>query len=326
MPVLDLQIWSADNQVKFKFYEKPMVSNHVLQRWSALSWNVKKASLAGEVSRRLLNCSPELVNEEYEDEVLDKLRWKMMISGYSEKEREIIVREGKARCSNILKLVEQEQRPLYRPSSWNKEERALSKKIKGKSWYGPKDSVIFVPATPKEILRKRVEKVMADNNFDIKVVEKGGQTVKSLLQRSDISPTLTCWDENCPVCLTNGKGACCVEGVVYRVWCLVCEQNGLNASMFGETGRTAKVRCSEHRSQLQKRKPSSNLWEHVCVQHGGNAEEAQFGYEVINKYPGDPLTRQLQEAFKITNHVGISLNDKEEWVRPAHIRVRGERI
>ena len=167
---------------------------------------------------------------------------------------------------------------------------------------------------------------MADNNFDIKVVEKGGQTVKSLLQRSDISPSLTCWDENCPVCLTNGKGACCVEGVVYRVWCLVCEQNGINASMFGETGRTAKVRCSEHRSQLMKRKPSSNLWEHVCVQHGGNAEEAQFRYEVINKYPGDPLTRQLQEAFKITNHVGTSLNDKEEWVRPAHIRVRGERI
>ena len=223
-------------------------------------------------------------------------------------------------------MVEQEQRPLYRPSSWNKEERALLKKIKGKSSYGPKDSVIFVPATPKEILRKRVEKVMADNNFDIKVVEKGGQTVKSLLQRSDISPSLTRWDENCPVCLTNGKGACCVEGVVYRVWCLVCEQNGINASMFGETGRTAKVRCSEHRSQLMKRKPSSNLWEHVCVQHSGNAEEAQFGYEVINKYPGDPLTRQLQEAFKITNHVGISLNDKEEWVRPAHIRVRGERI
>ena len=55
------------------------------------------------------------------------------------------------------------------------------------------------------------------------------------------------------------------------------------------------------------------------MQHGGNAEEAQFGYEVIDEYPGETLTRQLQEAFKIINHVDISLNDKEEWVRPAHL-------
>ena len=112
MPVLDLQIWSEDDQVRFMFYEKPMVSNYVLSRWSALSWNVKKSSLSGEVSRRLLNCSPEVMNDEYEDDVLDKLRWKMMLSGYSEVEREIIIREGKARYTNILKLVEKGERPL----------------------------------------------------------------------------------------------------------------------------------------------------------------------------------------------------------------------
>ena len=173
MPVLDLQIWCEEDKVKFKFYEKPMVSNLVLQRWSAFSWNMKKTSLAGEVARRLLNCSPDLVDDVYEEEVIDKLRWKMMLSGYSEKEREIIVREGKARYANILKLVENGSRPLYRPSSWNREERAISKKVKGKSWYGNKDSVVFVPPTPGEILRKRVEKVMAENNFSVKVVEKG---------------------------------------------------------------------------------------------------------------------------------------------------------
>ena len=42
MPVLDLQIWCQDDQVKFQFYEKPMASNYVIQRWSALPWNVKK--------------------------------------------------------------------------------------------------------------------------------------------------------------------------------------------------------------------------------------------------------------------------------------------
>ena len=47
MPVLDLQIWCQENLVKFRFYEKPMASNLVIQKWSALPWNVKKSSLAG---------------------------------------------------------------------------------------------------------------------------------------------------------------------------------------------------------------------------------------------------------------------------------------
>ena len=35
---------------------------------------------------------------------------------------------------------------------------------------------------------------------------------------------------------------------------------------------------------------------------------------------------QLKEAALIVNHPGISMNDKKEWVRPAHIGVRGEAI
>ena len=177
MPVLDLQIWVENDQVRFKFYEKPMSSDYVLQRWSALSWNIKKSSLAGEVSRRLLNCSPEIFDDVYESEVLDKFRWKMMISGYSEKEREIIIREGRSRYTNIIKLVEDGKRPLYRPSTWKKEERAIRKKTKLKGWYGSKDTVVFVPATPGELLRRRVEKVMSENKFNVKVVEKGGRSL-----------------------------------------------------------------------------------------------------------------------------------------------------
>ena len=30
------------------------------------------------------------------------------------------------------------------------------------------------------------------------------------------------------------------------------------------------------------------------------------------RVPGDELPRQLQDTFKITNHVGLSLSDKEE--------------
>ena len=325
MPVLDLQIWVDCDQIRLKFYEKPMASDYVLQRWSALSWNTKKSSLAGEVSRRLLNCSPELLDEQYEIEVLDKFRWQMMISGYSEKEREIIIREGRSRYSNIIKLVNEGKRPLYRPSTWNKEMRAVEKKAKLKGWYGSQESVVFVPATPGEILRRRIEKVMLENNFKVKVVEKGGRSLRSILQRSDVSPCLTCWDSECPVCKTRGKGMCCEEGVVYRVWCLTCEEVGVDASMYGETGRTARIRCSEHLDAFRDPRKSSNLREHAHNKHQDEAEDTQFGFEVLRRYPGDALTRQLDEACKIITHEGISLNDKDEWVRPAYIRVRGER-
>ena len=140
-----------------------------------------------------------------------------MISGYSEKEREIIIREGRSRYFNIIKLVNEGKRPLYRPSTWNKEMRAVEKKAKLKGWYGSQESVVFVPATPGEILRRRIEKVMLENNFKVKVVEKGGRSLRSILQRSDVSPCLTCWDSECLVCKTRGKGKCCEEGVVYRV-------------------------------------------------------------------------------------------------------------
>ena len=46
---------------------------------------------------------------------------------------------------------------------------------------------------------------------------------------------------------------------------------------------------------------------------------------MVRRYPGDALTRQLDEAAEIYCHEGVSLNDKDEWVRPAYVRVRGER-
>ena len=227
MPVLDLQVWCQKDLIKFLFYEKPMVSDFVIQKWSGLSWNVKKAALAGEVARRYLNTSPDLVAAGYVCELIDKLRYKMLLSGYSQKEREIIVREGEARYFNIVKQVERGDRPLYRPSQWNREDRALKKKVKEKNWFGSKQSVMFVQATPGEILRKRVEDIVTKAGFKIKVIEKGGRTVRSLLQKSDVSSSLTCTDIACPVCSTTGKGGCQVEGVVYRVWCRVCSSQCL---------------------------------------------------------------------------------------------------
>ena len=65
-----------------------------------------------EVARRLLNTSPVLVSEGLTEEQLDKFCYKLMVSGYNQREREIILKEGNARYRNLCELVEKGVRPL----------------------------------------------------------------------------------------------------------------------------------------------------------------------------------------------------------------------
>ena len=234
----------------------------------------------------------------------------------------IIVSEGVSRYVNIVKKTEEGIRPLYRSSQWQRENRAINRLVKEKTWHSS-DLVIFVQSTPGELLKKEVQKIVVDAGFNVRVVEKGGRTLKSKLQRSDVAPRSVCLDEDCPICLTEGKGKCEVEGVVYRIWCTVCKEEGRDAFMYGETGRTGKIRCSEHRNALLDPRKSSNLREHCEKFHQGQL--VKFGYSVVKSFPGDPLSRQLKEATLIDSHKGPSMNDKREWVRPASVRIRAER-
>ena len=324
LPVLDLQMWCENNAVLFTYYEKPMTSPYVLRRDSAFPWLMKKVTLAGEVSRRLLNTSPVLVDKGLAEEHLDYFRFKMLCSGYSLKEREVIIKEGKSRYVNLRALSESGKRDLYRHSSWQKEERDLVKKGKKLNWYGKDaDTVIFVQATPEEIQKKIVESIVTDAGFKVKVVERGGRSVSSILQRSDIDPQLCCdWDDDCLICKTKASGLCRAESVGYKISCGDCEEQGRSVVMHGETAVTARKRVAQHVEDMRSKR-SSNLREHNDEFHDGI--EPNYKFEVVRMFPGDPLGRQLHEAMRIDSHVGTSLNDKGEWLPPAGVRIRVER-
>ena len=70
-----------------------------------------------------------------------------MVSGYTLKEREVIVSEGVSRYVNIVKQAEIGKRPLYRSSQWQRENRALKRLVNKKTW-SKSDSVVFVQSTP----------------------------------------------------------------------------------------------------------------------------------------------------------------------------------
>ena len=93
LPTLDLTIWTReeDNKTMFLFYTKPMSSNTVLQRKSAMPENMKVASLNQEVIRRMLNTSEDL-DDAMRMTVVDNFAKKVRNSGYCIKQtREIMM-------------------------------------------------------------------------------------------------------------------------------------------------------------------------------------------------------------------------------------------
>ena len=160
----------------------------------------------------------------------------------------------------------------------------------------------------------------------IRVVEKGGKKVQSMLQKSDVENSVQCMRPECVICKSGGKGPCSKEGVCYKVTCLKCLELGKKTTMYGETGRDARIRCAEHSKALENKK-KSNLWEHSLAVHSG--EEIEYRFDVMSVHSGDPLGCQLSEAINIQRGAGeldFSMNDKGELVRPAVLEIEVRRM
>ena len=90
-----------------------------------------------------------------------------------------------------------EIRPLYRPKEWNRVARYKEKIKKNYNWSsrGGYIAPIFVPPTPNSELAKSL-KVIADIEAEagviFRIVETGGISVKSILQRSNPVETPGC--------------------------------------------------------------------------------------------------------------------------------------
>ena len=148
----------------------------------------------------------------------------------------------------------------------------------------------------------------------------------------DIVPNKKCWDSNCPVCQTEEKGLCCRENAGYSIQCLTCWNDPEKVDrpiqdrkyiMHGETNRTARVRCLEHKSAYMRR-DNSNLWEHCVTEHGG--QPAEFAYKVTRSFHRDSLLRQIDEAWRLENEEGTILNDKLEFVKPFGVQLKATRM
>ena len=83
LPSLDLTLWvrKEDNCTLYAFYEKPMASNMMIQKTSAMPENMRMSTLNQEMYRRMTNTS-ELVTMSKRVEIVDLYGQKLTNSGY----------------------------------------------------------------------------------------------------------------------------------------------------------------------------------------------------------------------------------------------------
>ena len=238
----------------FQHYEKATASHNILHARSAQALSCRNSVHTQEILRRLLNSSPLLDWKTWLAPVLSEYMRRMMHSGYPEKYRI----DTLSRSLNIYdKMVAEDSsgtRPLYWPKDWNVVARRKEKEKRKYSWStrGGHVAPIFVPPTPDSELANCL-KFIADREAEagvhFKIVETGGISLKSVMQRSNPLETPGCDRSDCFPCKqVKGEGgqreAC---GIQYQVQYQFCPQDQ-KAVYIGKSSRNLCTKSLEHMS------------------------------------------------------------------------------
>ena len=227
----------------------------------------------------------------------------------------------------MVKDEEEAQRPMYRPKHWPKEERLKERRAKKHTWAtkGGCIAPIIIPPTPNsELLHmlRDVAKAEALPGLKFKIVESGGRTVKSTIQRSNPTASGSCQGGDCVACRggRGSEGCCRKSNVVYEYRCKLCPEDS-QAVYYGETARNLFTRGREHTRNYNKRENESFQVKHQQERHHG--VDPEFDARVLYRFK-DCLSRQVAEGVCIRRCEGELLNTKSEWHQPSLWRVRSE--
>jgi hypothetical protein len=337
MPALDIMVSVNEdmgNRIDYEFFEKPTKKPRVILADSAINTAAKRTILTQECLRRLRNTKVEL-GEKCRNRHLNNFMVKLKNSGYNEKFRLEILDSALKAFEKMLEEDRKGIKPLYRTREWNKEEREAMKKDKKHNWYNNEKktkikykSVLFVPPTPGGVLTKELKKREAEiNRFEsnrIKIVEKGGENIESILSKKDPFRKESCSKDFCPICKScknseKIKNLCNTNNVGYRWICNTCKERNVTKVYEGETSRSARLRGLEHVSSYKKKHEDSVLYKHKQLEHA--YEDVDYSMEITGVFK-DALTRQADEAVRIYSRKNEELlNSKSEFNHPSIARI-----
>ena len=307
-PILDLKVWIGKNKhnttlILHSHYMKEVSSRMVMHENSSHSMRMKFNVLVNEFDRIVRNCTPHL---DWNDTVVPHLSYfvkRMVFSGYSHQF-----------CFDTLNKALQKYD--IRKEQFDNGESYYNIGIptdhkKSNDWYrgdnNEFDSVMFVEASPDSHYKSEVEKLVKKNKLKIKVIERAGQTVKQLLQRSDPFQARICGQKDCFVCENNLPINCRERGVVYELKCKLCQRK-----YDGQTHRNACLRFGEHMKDWYNGNRKSPLVKHQELYHPN--ENFEVDARVLYKCFGKPTRRLITESVligELSNEE--TMNNKREW-------------
>ena len=291
---------SEDNTIVYEHYETPVATKKVLNSKSALAWGTKRNVAIEECVRRLQNCSPNLpweVKAAFLSEYMGRLKQ----AGYNERFRVGVLNQALARFEGMVKADLEGKQPLYRDSTWWNDPANCRKQKKKKDWTQGSDGVIFVQSTPNGELAKKFRETIKKfpSSVKLKVVEKGGRTLKSTLVKTNPSRNIGCNTDNCLPC-KNGQGQggdCRKTNIGYELGCDNCA--GVKSVVYyGESSQNAYVRGLKHQENFKYKIKSSPLFKHAQTDHQGDMN-VKYSMKVKTKF-ADTLTRQVNEGVRIS--------------------------
>ena len=107
-----------DNQIRFKFFKKPVFNPLLISKDSAKPFKTKRAALSSEALRRLRNTSRELPWVE-KAEILSEFSHKLMCSGWDKKSSYEFIMAGLTGYHRQLERADAGIFPLYHPREWD---------------------------------------------------------------------------------------------------------------------------------------------------------------------------------------------------------------
>ena len=182
-------------------------------------------------------------------------------------------------------------------------------------------SVLMIPRTAGGRLAADLRQVEMElsrtSRRSVRVVERPGKMLKSMLWKPDPWGNEPCTREKCIVCQQRGPlpgekaariGASCrARSVLYSNTCVDCVKIGSGKYVYyGESGKSGHERVSEHYGQANSKSETelakSHMFNHWQDMHAG--DQSQFQYRVVKQYR-TPLARQCGEAIRIKTAAGM---------------------
>jgi hypothetical protein len=211
-----------------------------------------------EVVRRILNTSSRLEWSSYTAHALiDYFAW-MKVAGYNEKYRKRTLQQGLRIYDKMLEDARDGVRPVQWPKNWQPIERRRKKRDKKQSWATKNGCVapIIIHSTPNSellYLLREVAEAEAQPGIKFNIIEKGGKTVKRMVQKSNPIATGGCIGGDCLACKgRRGKGGACRKSiVVYKIACNQCPEDTPSV-YIGETAQNLDSREREHTANYNK--------------------------------------------------------------------------